>query len=118
MVEHRGAPLYANVPMQTLLKVVGSLGPEGYETAYALVCTEFSFDRAVEFLRARGTRVSSDVLRQRVHRMQERVDRLLGGGAGFVARGRTRARVVAGAEAEDGAYGWAAAPAEGEEESS
>ena len=100
--------MFANAQMQTMLRLIGALGPQGYETAWALASAEFSFDRAVELLKLRGTRVSSMVLRQRVHRMQERVDRLLGGAGGFVAKGRTRARVTIGAEGR--AYEWAAAP--------
>src|SRR5689334_15632434 len=115
--ERRGAPLYGNPGMQRLIAFLEELGPDAYETCRVLVVTGFSFSRAAamtlygvpEAPRGREAAVErmAQTLRQRVHRMQERVDRMLGGGAGFVARGATRPRVMAGAD--DRAYEWAAA---------
>jgi hypothetical protein len=128
--DRRGAPLYGNPGMQRLIAFLEELGPDAYETCRLMTLSGFSFSRAAALMlfnapmaperdlqnskeaalhRREQAMVeqTSQMLRQRVHRIQERVDRMLGGAAGFSARGATRPRVMAGAD--DRAYEWAAA---------
>lgn len=117
-IERRGAPLYGNPGMQRLLALLEELGPDAHETARVLVMTGFSFHRAAAMMlygvpetpAGKGLAVErmAQTLRQRVHRMEERVDRMLSGAGelGGRARGATRPRVAGGAD--DRAYEWAA----------
>ena len=64
----RATHLAGSIEVQTLLRVMASFGETGVRTAIALIHNSYDFKDA-----ARVLKVKPDVLRQWVHRIQERV---------------------------------------------
>ena len=69
----RATHLAGSIEVQTLLRVMASFGRAGFEVATTLVETGYNFRAASEILG-----VEQATLRQRVHRIQERVKGVLG----------------------------------------